>query len=298
MDNELETYGTTTYTYNANGAVTKKTSGETVSKFFYNTENRLEKVVDQDGTVIAQYGYDPFDRRIWKEVDGTRTWFLYCDQGLAGEYDANGTLLRSYGYKPGSAWTSDPLFMKVGATYYWCYNDRAGTTKMIRSSLNFTPYGEWVGKYQAFGACTVTTEALNFNLRFAGQYYDAETGLHYNGHRYYDPETGRYLRPDPAGGGINFYAYASNNPVMFIDPLGLCPESPGWGAIVPGIWEAFTNDRAIEVYKITGIIVIATKTYVFSKAAIIYGGVNGYVISAGRYPHGGGGINLLQKWDS
>jgi RHS repeat-associated protein len=57
----------------------------------------------------------------------------------------------------------------------------------------------------------------------AGQYYDAETGLHYNYHRYYDPSTGRYLTPDPIGllGGINRFVYAGNNPINAVDPLGL-----------------------------------------------------------------------------
>ena len=57
----------------------------------------------------------------------------------------------------------------------------------------------------------------------AGQYYDQETSLHYNYHRYYDPATGRYLTADPIGleGGINVFAYANNNPVNFVDPWGL-----------------------------------------------------------------------------
>ena len=60
------------------------------------------------------------------------------------------------------------------------------------------------------------------NLRFAGQYLDRETGLHYNTFRYYAPDMGRFITPDPIGlkGGLNLYAYAPN-PLTWIDPLGL-----------------------------------------------------------------------------
>ncbi len=62
-------------------------------------------------------------------------------------------------------------------------------------------------------------------MRYAGQYADAETGLYYNGFRYYDPLTGRYLQPDPLGlsGGLNSYVYALNNPLSYIDPEGQFP---------------------------------------------------------------------------
>jgi len=64
-------------------------------------------------------------------------------------------------------------------------------------------------------------------LRFPGQYYDEESGLHYNRHRYYDPETGQYLSPDPIGlaGGVRPQGYV-DNPLSWIDPLGLatCPK--------------------------------------------------------------------------
>ncbi|MFD2299299.1 RHS repeat-associated core domain-containing protein [Paracidovorax citrulli] len=64
-------------------------------------------------------------------------------------------------------------------------------------------------------------------LRFQGQYFDGETGLHYNRHRYYDPVTGRFVHQDPIGilGGINFYEFGPNSS-MWIDPLGMAKKLP------------------------------------------------------------------------
>jgi RHS repeat-associated protein len=65
-----------------------------------------------------------------------------------------------------------------------------------------------------------------YNLRYPGQYYQAETGLYYNYFRDYDPQTGRYLESDPIGlrAGVNTYAYANGNPVSLVDSLGLCAD--------------------------------------------------------------------------
>ena len=66
----------------------------------------------------------------------------------------------------------------------------------------------WEAKYDAFGKASIIGVVEN-NLRFPGQYYDAETGFHYNWNRYYDPRAGRYFTPDPIGvnGGINLFLY-------------------------------------------------------------------------------------------
>ncbi len=106
-----------------------------------------------------------------------------------------------------------------------------------------TPDGEivWSAHYRAYGEITrLDIGKIDNPLRFQGQYFDQESGLHYNRHRYYNPDVGRYLTPDPVklAGGINAYQYVPN-PTGWIDPLGLsskdinCPEGP-YSVIVPG----------------------------------------------------------------
>jgi len=81
------------------------------------------------------------------------------------------------------------------------------------------------GVYETRGDSEVGNAAgtATINLRFPGQYYDSESGLHYNYFRDYDPETGRYVKSDPIGldGGLNTYGYVEGNPVNYSDFFGL-----------------------------------------------------------------------------
>lgn len=82
----------------------------------------------------------------------------------------------------------------------------------------------WRAVYDSFGKADVQlSSTITNNLRFPGQYFDEETGLHYNWNRYYDPMIGRYITPDPMGflsGDINLYTYVGNDPINSIDPVG------------------------------------------------------------------------------
>jgi RHS repeat-associated protein len=99
------------------------------------------------------------------------------------------------------------------------HNDHLGTPQVL---TNDSQNVVWKAAYTPFGHAEISTETVTNPFRLPGQYYDQETGLHYNYFRYYDPTTGRYVTPDPIGleGGINLFGY-TNNPVNQIDPLGL-----------------------------------------------------------------------------
>jgi RHS repeat-associated protein len=121
------------------------------------------------------------------------------------------------------------------ATYFY-QNDHLGTPQEL---LNASGKVVWLARYKAWGGLkggkqdraqvSSDLDAVGNAIRAQGQYEDAETGLHYNRHRYYDPQTGRYISKDPVGlaGGVNVYQYANGNPAQWVDPLGLtgtcCP---------------------------------------------------------------------------
>ncbi len=219
-NNELTAYNGVTFEYDANGNTTKKTANGQVTNFLYDVDNRLIQVRDSSST-IADYYYDPFGKRLWKETGGVRKYFFYSDEGLIGEYDGSGIEIKTYGYAPNSTWSTNPLWQKVGTSYYWYQNDHLGTPQKMTDSTGAVV---WAAMYDAFGNATVSTgSTVVNNLRFPGQYFDAETGLHYNWNRYYDPKTGRYVTADPIGlegGDVNYYRYAVNNPLGNTDPEG------------------------------------------------------------------------------
>jgi len=99
------------------------------------------------------------------------------------------------------------------------HNDHLGTP-LILTNDNQTIV--WKAAYTPFGGADISVQTVENPFRLPGQYYDSETGLHYNYFRYYNPQTGRYITPDPIGleGGINLWLYAFNNPLNWIDPLG------------------------------------------------------------------------------
>ena len=217
-NNELLSASFATFTYDANGSTIGKIENGTIWTYTYNVENRMTTA--QSISTTAQYYYDPFGRRLSKTVNGVTTYFYYADEGLVAEIDSTGAVVKTYGYKPDSTWTTDPVFMKTDGVYYYYHNDHLGTPQKITDINGSTV---WMAQYESFGKATIETESIQNNLRFPGQYYDSETGLHYNWFRYYSVEFGRYYREDPIRilGDVNRFLYVRNNTLRLIDPFGL-----------------------------------------------------------------------------
>lgn len=108
----------------------------------------------------------------------------------------------------------------IQAETFYFHNDHLGTPQVLTDSAGTTV---WQGSYSPFGEATETTDTVEQNIRFPGQYFEEETGLHYNYFRDYDPATGRYIESDPIGlgGGINTFGYVGGRPISRVDPRGL-----------------------------------------------------------------------------
>jgi RHS repeat-associated protein len=185
-----------------------------------------------------RYGYDPFGRRLAKQrlgPDGAvveETTFAWDGMLLAEERHtaAGRTTATTWDYRGGSAepvaqtsrsWLADASAEIIDTRFHAIVADLIGTpTELVDSTGRVVWYqttGLWGNRI-----AVSTQDGTGCPLRFPGQYHDAETGLHYNVHRYYDPQTARYLSPDPLGlaPSANPYTYVAN-PLAVSDPLGL-----------------------------------------------------------------------------
>ncbi len=257
--------GVTCYDYDEAGSLTKKTTSLRIDQFRYDHQNRLTEILTGTGEPVARYGYDPLDRRIWKEQfrdrQGTplpqsqRTYYLYADEGLVAEavqpieLNADGSttalaaasLTAQYVPRPEQSFTTGTLLVKTKdsndqdmVAYY--HHDHLQVPIQASDKMGNVV---WSATYTPFGRATVTTPmatrerpVITSQLRLPGQYEDAESGLHYNFRRYYDPDVGRYLTEDPIGldGGVNLYGYANANPLLYMDPRGEVAPAVVWAA--------------------------------------------------------------------
>ena len=230
----------TSVTYTPQGHTQKETSSQWTKDYGYNAAERLTKYQSTNQgqsspALEANYRYDPFGRRIAKsvkEASTATTYFVYGEQGLMGETDEQGKLTKGYGFNPIAAqqglWSTDPIWQANASngiltaqdtSFHYLHTDHLGTPQLATTKDG---QASWKAQSEAFGAAGIlqNQSSIEMSLRFPGQYFDTETSTHYNFHRDYKPNQGRYVQSDPMGlsGGINVNIYANQNAIRFFDP--------------------------------------------------------------------------------
>lgn len=176
-------------------------------------------------------------------------------------------------------------------------------------------------RYSAFGQLEAQTGTLSQPFGFSTKRTDAATGLVYYGYRFYNPQAERWLNRDPLGevGGVNLYAFVQNDPVNWVDPEGLIsagqlgignPGSYGGQNTNESMYDECEENPCAGENIINGLIYdgcgnligeIGLQDPGLLDPTLLVGGAAGvlrkagWAVSAGRYAHGGGGINLLKN---
>ncbi len=231
-DNRIRQWRDQEYRYDPWGNLIEKRSGHgKLQSFSYDCENRLvraETLVNGKLESTGEYRYDSLGRRVAKqsEINGKAEQKRFLWQGLRMLREEVPGQSSLYLYEPGSYAPLARVDQAEGEEQklYYFHTDQIGTPLEMTDSE-----GEivWQATYRSWGTIEqLAVSEVEQNLRFQGQYFDDETGLHYNTFRYYDPEVGRFVTQDPIGlaGGNNLYQYAPS-PIGWIDELGLSCNS-------------------------------------------------------------------------
>ena len=243
--NRLKEYNGIEYTYDALGNLIYRQLPDGENQYYqYDLENQLVRAEIKKpagNTEIWTYAYDPFGRRLskerqdklaWMSTEPKRTHFVWDGSRLLQEYTYKG----SYTYIYTDQDSYEPLAQvfdnaKDGKQYLaYFHNDQIG---IPREMTDIHGNLLWYGEYTAWGRLK-KDERVYRNahqpFRLQNQYFDEETGLHYNLMRYYEPEAGRFVNQDPIGlwGGGNLYQFAPNAQT-WVDALGLSKALWGRG---------------------------------------------------------------------
>jgi RHS repeat-associated protein len=216
------------YTYEGNGDILNARFSVIPSsirndRYTYTSFGQLASY-SKDNVLTASYAYNAQHQRTRKSAGSTTVYHYDLAGNLIQETDSTGTVLRSY------VWLNQTPIVQIdngtpeSITYLHVdhlYTPRWGTNST--GTLVWKWEGESYGQNLPVEDVDQDGTLTTINLRFPGQYFDQESGLHYNWNRYYDPQIGRYITSDPIGlkAGSNTYAYVGNNPLSRTDPLGL-----------------------------------------------------------------------------
>jgi RHS repeat-associated protein len=233
-----------TYRFDRVGNLVERDGAQGKTEFVWDVNGRLIESIS--GGQTTTYKYDPLGRRISKETGGKTTRFVWDGDALLGDLrlekhgadDPVCTRVREWVYYPGSfeplaLVQADGLAGENERVYYYCNQVNGCPERLLDESGKVV----WSALYDAWGKRITKlphtvkdkgwlVKEVDQPLRLQGQYWDEETGLHYNRWRYYEPGIGAFVSQDPLGlaAGENVYGFGANAQ-GWIDPLGLCKKS-------------------------------------------------------------------------
>jgi len=244
--NRLTTRDSTSLIYDLAGNLTS----DGTNTYTWNARNQLTSI---SGGTSASFAYDPLGRRSTRTIGSTTTKYLYDGLNAVQEMD-------------GSLSTIANLITGLGLDETFVRTDGAGTVSLLADALgSIVALANASGAiatqytYGPFGQVSVTGAPSTNSSQFTGRENDG-TGLYYYRSRYYSPGLGRFISDDPVGlvGGINATTYVGDNPLMFVDPLGLQSVGARLGAWWRAFWPVVVSSvmSAVEVADSTALTVV------------------------------------------
>ncbi|MBB6248265.1 RHS repeat-associated core domain-containing protein [Rhodanobacter sp. A1T4] len=222
---QLASIGSAPRANDANGNTTGSVIGGQTYGFAYDSRQRIA-LAQANGATVGTYLYNALGQRVYTSATSLRF-----------DYDQAGHVLANYGASSRDyIWLDDLPVATVdstingsamSSTVNYVIADQLDTPRAVINSAG-TLIWSWAYAGNPFGEQQPTSTGYTLNLRYPGQWYDAETGTADNGYRTFESYLGRYAQTDPTGfnGGISTYAYVGNNPFSFVDPSGLARHKP------------------------------------------------------------------------
>ena len=208
------------------GAVLGESETSGAEVYEYDVFGKMEQI--QKGSEKIQYSYNADGQRISKTVNSQRTEYIWDGDNIVSE--KTGESAAAY-YQRGLGLIASAQGDEYYRDFYFknAHGDVTGVyyagNNSQKASYEYDPFGKQIdpnaaGEELLSGSYEGDPNDSN-PYRYAGEYYDKETGSIYLRARYYDPSYGRFTQEDPIKDGLNWYAYCTNDPVNFVDPSGM-----------------------------------------------------------------------------